>query len=203
MKMLFFAKLSLVASTLCTISMPALAQLPTAPIIQSAEQATLSQEITEIPIYFPADVRVDTDNDTASPITLLLAQDLMNKQGQLLAPMHSLVKAQLVPSEDGLRIAAESILVSGQSIPFQATSSLLPNTTETEMTSEQNGGRQAATMGDIAGGVAGAFGADLEASDQAIFGGKVLGFLFGSSSSPEQTHEVSIPAGTVHILELN
>ena len=202
MKPLFFVKLALAFSTLSVLSTPALAQISTTASTQTTEQATLTKESMEIPIFFPTDITVDIDNTEEFPITLFLAQDLMDVQGNLLAPVNSFVRAQLNPSEDGLQIVAESIVVAGQSIPLRATSSLLPSTTVTQTTGDQNGQRQAARMRDIAGGIAGALGADLETSDQVSFGGSVIGFLVGSSS-PQQVREVRIPAGTVHLLKLD
>ena len=204
----FFAILSAVG----TLAAPALAQSPKLESLQrTANQETTLvspkpsayKEVTELAVIFPSNIRLETSEAATHPMTLFLAQDIIDAQGNLIAPINSPVKAQLMTTENGVTIVAESILASGQSISVRAVSPLIPGITIERAPGDSHRSNQADVFDSLAGGVAGALGADLPAFQQARFGGKVFGYLVGGSSESQQVREVMIPAGTVHILSVD
>ncbi|MEO0768821.1 MAG: hypothetical protein AAFY72_05210 [Cyanobacteria bacterium J06649_4] len=211
MKSMSLIKLFAVLSAVSTFTTPALAQSPTLESLQQtvSKETTLvspkpsSREVAELVVVFPSNIRVETSDEATHPMTLFLAQDIIDNQGNLIAPVNSPVRAQLTTTEDGVIIVADSILASGQSISLRAVSSLIPGTTIKNAVPDSGRRRQAGVFDSLAGGIAGALGADLPTLQQARFGGNVLGYVVGESSEPQQVREVMIPAGTVHILSVD
>ena len=155
----------------------------------------------ELAVIFPNTLRLNVDVSQSYPMTLLLAQTVLDAQGNVIAPAQSPVRASVRAVDNGVQITAESIVVAGRSIPISAASSIIPSHTITQQTSMQQGARYSQAGLVIGDSISAIFDADLDTSFQVGSAGKLLGFLVGVSS-PEQTSEVTIPVGSVHLMRV-
>jgi hypothetical protein len=86
---------------------------------------------TSIPVkYSDAKKIVVTPSETA-PLTLTVAQNVTNSQGTVVIPAGSQVVGQLRPATSGSQFVASSLVVNGQQTQINATSNVIPTTTNT------------------------------------------------------------------------
>ncbi|MFE4106466.1 hypothetical protein [Almyronema epifaneia] len=112
------------------LSQTAMAQTePTVPP-SAVEPTALASVLTEyeailVKVLQTAEYDLSAADGAAIPITLYLAQPILY-QGNVAIAADCPIAARLVPSESGVQIVTEAILVDGQLIPLQATSAIVP-----------------------------------------------------------------------------
>ena len=126
------------AITLCLLNpttLPAFAQIATA---NSQEQNSSIQldsnrttptipQSTAIVVTFPSDFSFDAGDGKNYPITLRLAEPIMDNKGNLVAPANSPVDATLVPTDGDAQIIVKSLIINGKLVPVQAVSRNIPS----------------------------------------------------------------------------
>lgn len=188
------------------IALPASAEV----VISSTTSVTRSQQGALIPqtagviIKLPGAVNVDVGQKQDFPLTVPLAQPLMDLQGNEVVPANTPVSVKLKPENGGARIVAESIVVRGQIVPIQATTAIIPGTTIEQVSGAERARENSGMMGNLFGSVLGATARSsrkAEMFDQGGMIGGAIGILSGMSS-PKNIRVVQLPADSVYVLSL-
>jgi hypothetical protein len=194
--------IALAFSTLTSTILPASAEQPLFTSPQISNQTATIPQSTAIAVKFPVETTVDVGRKQDYPITLFLAQPLLDSDGNIVAPTNSPVSAYLKPAEEGGRIVAESVVVGGRVVPIQASSSVIPGNvitvTSGDKKADQNRGVFSRLLGTLAGAVT---GGKTESIEQAGLLGAGIGIISGITS-PEKVRVVQIPQGSVYVLAL-
>lgn len=171
----------------------------------SVTVAQFNSQALAIAVLVPQDTHVDIGNSQSTPLTLVLAQSLINSQGIEVAPANSLVSAQLVPSGNGAQIIADSVVVNGRALSIRAVSNVIPSisveASNQQATAEINTnslGRTGMAVGCAIGSFAGGE-CDSEAMQTGGSIGLVLG-IFTNQNTSETRQIVQIPQGTLFVL---
>jgi hypothetical protein len=85
-----------------------------------------------VTVMFCNNIKFDAEQRSAFPVTLFLARPLMDAQGNVIAPTNSLVSATVTPTKEGVRLAAEGLVVGGQYIPIQTPQLSVPILSEVQ-----------------------------------------------------------------------
>ncbi|MGF1479722.1 MAG: hypothetical protein ACFB4I_09555 [Cyanophyceae cyanobacterium] len=73
-----------------------------------------------IAITFCSQVQFDAEEQESSfPTTVYLAQPITDVDGNILAPINSLVSAQVTPTDEGVQLHAEALVIGGQYISIE------------------------------------------------------------------------------------
>ncbi len=166
-----------------------------------SSQITIPQS-TGIIVSFPAAVVVDVGQRQDFPLTLPLAQAILDDAGNVIAPENTPVSIVLKPTDGGAQIVAQSLVIAGQIVPIQASSPMIPGTTITHMRANDRAVENGAVWGRIMGSGFGFLGnGDPDRFDRGAMLGSAMGLLSGLRS-PENTRVVQIPQGSVYVLSL-
>jgi hypothetical protein len=196
-----------VALTVSMMGVTALPKMAQAQTVVSVNQSSPSQgavvpQTAGVIITFPAAVTVDVGQKQDYPLTLPLAQALTDSQGRTVVPENTPVSIKLKPTDGGIQIVAESLVVGGQIVPIQAASPVIPGTTITQMKGNQKAVETGAVYGRLGGSIFGVMGGgDPDRFDQGAMVGSALGLLSGLRS-PEKVRIAQIPQGSVYVLAL-
>ncbi len=153
-------------------------------------------------VNFPSAVVVDVGQKDDYPLTLPLFQDLRSASGELLAPANTPITLRVKPHKDGAILVADSIIVNGQVVNIQAQSStMIPGRTVTQRTAQEMAKQNSAVWGNLTTSLAGAAGTSIGTQQQFGFLGAAVGILSGMGS-PDDLRIVEIPAGSVHLLQV-
>lgn len=175
-------------------------QRPT--IQQPAPQSITLPQSTAIIVSFPMSMQIDAGQHKDYPTTLPLAQAIQDSQGRVILPESTPVSISLKPIEGGVQIVAKSIVFNGQVVNLQATGDVIPGTTITQVSSEENAINNGALWGRVIGSVVGfATNADPDQFDRFAMGGYAIGSILGSRS-PKSKRVVLIPQGSVFVLSM-
>jgi hypothetical protein len=82
---------------------------------------------TAIVVTFPSDFSFDVGDGKNYPITLRLAEPIMDNKGNIVAPANSPVDATLLPIDGDAQIVAKSLIINGKLVPIQAVSRTIPS----------------------------------------------------------------------------
>lgn len=200
--------LTLLLSVFAPIVLPATASEVI--VRTSTTTTTTTRQVTMIPqtagvvIKLPAAVTVDVGQKQDYPMTVPLAQPLMDLQGNEVVPMNTPVTIKLKPENGGAKIVAESIVVRGQIVAIQAASAVIPGNTITQQSGADRARENSGVLGNLFGAVMGATAGEsrkASAFDQGGMIGGAIGILSGMTS-PKNIRIVQLPADSVYVLTL-
>lgn len=175
---------------------------PMMPPAQGRGPVTLPQS-TGIIVIFPSEVVIDAGQPRDYPMTLPLAQAIVDGAGNVVVPENTPVSVMLRPTEGGAQVIAQSLVVNGQIVPIEASSPLIPGTTVTHMRANDRAVENGAVWGRLVGSGFGFMsGGDPDEFDRGAMLGSAVGLLSGLRS-PENTRVVQIPQGSVFVLSLS
>ncbi|MCA1991146.1 MAG: hypothetical protein LDL41_03740 [Coleofasciculus sp. S288] len=205
MKKRSLLNVTLAISMLGFATFPALAETRQSNTPLVFDQVVTIPQSTAIVVAFPSNVEIpDVENMQKQPITLILVQPLLDKLGNEVVPANSPINGQLEPSENGVRVLVNSIVVHGRVVPIQSSSLVIPGQVRSASRSREFG----QAVSSLGAGIGDAFGRPSNPSsdaptlgDQLAAGGAVLGTLIGAVS-PRKAHTVMIPQGSVYMLTL-
>lgn len=188
------------------IALPASAEvvLSSTTSVTRTQQGPLIPQTAGVIIKLPGAVNVDVGQKQDFPLTVPLAQPLMDLQGNEVVPANTPVSIKLKPENGGARIVAESIVVRGQIVPIQATTAIIPGTTIEQVSGAERARENSGMMGNLFGSVLGATARSsrkAEMFDQGGMIGGAIGILSGMSS-PKNIRVVQLPADSVYVLSL-
>ncbi|MCU0552449.1 MAG: hypothetical protein MUC48_24220 [Leptolyngbya sp. Prado105] len=191
---------------LTPVALPASAEV----VISSPTSSTRTQQSTLIPqtagviIKLPGAVNIDVGQKQEFPITVPLAQPLMDLQGNEVVPANTPVSVKFKPEKGGARIVADSIVVRGQIVPIQAMTAVIPGNTIEYVSGAERARETSGMMGNLFGSVLGATARSsrkAEMFDQGGMIGGAIGILSGMNS-PKNIRVVQLPADSVYVLAL-
>lgn len=178
---------------------------PTPTTNLSSTPISLAAKLTPssaILVNFPSAVVVDVGQKDDYPLTLPLFQDLRSATGELLAPANTPITLRVKPHKDGAILVSDSIIINGQVVNIQAQSStMIPGRTVTQRTAQEMAKQNGAVWGNLTTALSGAAGTDISTQQQFGFLGAAVGILSGMGS-PDDIRIVEIPAGSVHLLQV-
>lgn len=168
---------------------------------QPVEAQPSAKQSMALIVAFPKSIDFNITNNQQLSTTLILAQPLVSRSGDLLADVNSPVQAQLIATDDGARIQVEAVVSEGRLLPVQAISSTI-SFIEESSTEGQKAGRGAGVWG-RRGLAVGCLFNNCSADNQMMGGsaGAFLGSFIGQGQSDNQKI-VQIPQGSVFILQV-
>lgn len=92
-------------------------------------------EASAITVTFCSTVRFDSKHKSTFPAVAYLARPVMDSNGNVLAPVNSLVNAQLKPTKEGVKISADALVVGGRFIPIKTAQLSVPMLSKTDQQS--------------------------------------------------------------------
>jgi hypothetical protein len=155
-------------------------------------------------ISLPMGVTIDVGQKQDYPLTVPLAQPLLDLQGNTLVPANSPVSIKFKPEQGGARIVAESIVVNGQIVPIQAATDVIPGNTITQREAAEVARQNSAVYGNLLGATMGAIAPLSKKADAFEHGGMIGGAIgiVSGLSSPKNLRVVQLPQGSVYVLAL-
>ncbi|MDH6056275.1 hypothetical protein [Umezakia ovalisporum] len=208
MKIQILLTLGYSISLLGSVTLPASAQpIPTQPITGQSQTQAVSKEIiipqdTAIIVEFPASVTIDVGQDKAYPLTLPLTNAIEDHQGNVLIPENTPVTINLKPTEGGVKIVAQSLVINGRIVAIQASSQTIPGTTITYKRAHDKAVENSSIWSQIGGDTLSFFSqGDPGQFDQGAMLGSIVGFIAGLGSA-ENIRVVQIPQRSVYVLSL-
>ena len=207
MKMQMLFNLTYSIYLLGFITLPASAQpVPPQPTGQSQTQA-VSEDITipqdtAIIVKFPASVTIDVGQSKAYPLTVPLTNAIEDNQGNIIVPKNAPVTINLKPTDGGVKIVAQSLVINGRIVSIKASSQTIPGTTITYKRANDKAVENSSIWSQIGVDTLGFFSqGDPKQFDRGAMLGSIVGFLTGLGS-PENTRVVQIPQSSIYVLSL-
>lgn len=197
--------LALMVSVSAPVALPAKAE-----VVVSSTTTTMIRQGAMVPqtagviIKLPAAITVDVGQKQDYPLTVPLAQPLMDSQGTEVVPVNTPVSIRLKPENGGAKIVADSIVVKGQIVAIQASTAMIPGNTITQQTGADRARENSGVFGNLFGAVMGATAPETRkasAFDQGGMIGGAIGILSGLTS-PKNIRIVQLPADSVYVLTL-
>ncbi len=170
----------------------------------TTRQGAMIPQTAGVVIKLPAAIAVDVGQKQDYPMTVPLAQPLMDSQGNEVVPMNTPVTIKFKPENGGAKIVAESIVVRGQIVAIQAMSAVIPGNTITQQSGADRARENSGMLGNLFGAVMGATAGEshkASAFDQGGMIGGAIGILSGMTS-PKNIRIVQLPADSVYVLTL-
>lgn len=93
--------------------------------VQSS-QGIMIPEASAIAVTFCSAIKFENEREDGFPVTLFLARPLMDDDGGILAPVNSLVNAQVKPTSKGVKIQVDAIVIGGRMIPVKTSTLSIP-----------------------------------------------------------------------------
>lgn len=100
--------------------------IPENPYIQQVRQSAIIPSSSAIAVTFCAGFEVNSKHKSGFPATLFLARPLIDSNGNMIAPVNSLVTAQLKPTGEGVEITAEALVIGGLVVPIKTSTLSIP-----------------------------------------------------------------------------
>lgn len=193
---------ALALSILSPTNLPAIAQTnsTSVSITRTENRSTNLPANMTIVATFPKDVIFEVGQRQAQPITLFLAQPIVDNSGKAIVPANSPIKARLVPVSDGIKIQTQYVAVGGKRLPLKLSSDFIPGQTAREIQALAKAGRLGGFSRDFAILISNTIGLDPYTSDRVTSGLSAFGTIIGVLS-PEQRKIVAIPRGEVVVLD--
>jgi len=198
--------LALTIAISAPVALPATAQVvvsnPTQ--VSSTQSGTMIPQTAGVVIKLPGAVNVDVGQKQDYPLTVPLAQPLMDSQGNEVVPQNTPVSVKLKPENGGARIVAESIVIKGQIVPIQAMTAVIPGNTIEQVSGAERARENSGVFGNLLGSVMGATARTNRSADMFEKGGMIggtIGILSGMTS-PKNVRVVQLPTDSVYVLSL-
>lgn len=173
---------------------------PTEPVTPVAP-VTLGTD-TAIVVQFPLEVTLTIDEGQPYPVSLPLAQDILDAQGNVVVPAQSLVAMQLQPQEGGVKLVASSLVVNGQLVPIEGVGPIIPGTTVTYEDANASATDSSAVFSNLFANAAGLVtSGNPDSYTQGAMLGSVVGTIAGLQSA-ETARIVQIPQNATYVLSL-
>jgi hypothetical protein len=150
-----------------------------------------------IVVGFPNELSLDASKPTTH--MLQLAQPIYDGDGEELLSVNSYINAQLKPTEEGIEIIADAIMIKGRKVALKTTSVVIPGQSLTIKSGMDAAQEQRKAGSGILGSLLGGFGAGSQAMEQGMMLGNAGGWISGLGSG-KKVLVVKIPRGTVHLL---
>jgi hypothetical protein len=150
-----------------------------------------------IVVGFPNELSLDASKPTTH--MLQLAQPIYDADGEELLPVNSYINAQLKPTEEGIEIIADAVMVKGRKVALKTTSVVIPGQSLTIKSGMDAAQEQRKAGSGILGSLLGGFGMGSQAMEQGMMLGNAGGWISGLGSG-KKVLVVKIPRGTVHLL---
>ena len=199
---------ALLLSMSTSFVLPAVAQSTATGTQPSITRTTNSTQITipqtaALMVKFVQPIQMDVGNQSTYPLTLPLAQALMDADGNIIVPEGTPVILNLKPADKGAQLVAQGLVVAGQVVPVQATSDVIPAIKVVKMRTNDKAAENGSIFGRLAGSAMGFLGkGDPEKFDRGAMLGSAGGILTGLFSPKETDWILQIPQDTVHTLKL-
>jgi hypothetical protein len=184
-----------------TNAIPAVAQSIQPSNLQAQSRTSVLPKSSALVIAFPQQVQVDSGKKKSYPMTVLLAQPILDQNGAEVVKANSPVAIELVPHKKDIKIVAKSIIVGGKIVSIQATSPVIPSQKVTVKSGNQKAKNNSKVSASLGGSIVGAFSSDTDGTMKGGYAGNAIGILTGLTSA-KKIRLVNIPQGSVHILEL-
>jgi hypothetical protein len=194
--------LALSCSILGAAALPGFANQPV--VVNSQLSRSVISQTAGVIISLPMGVTIDVGQKQDYPLTVPLAQPLLDLQGNTLVPANSPVSIKFKPEQGGARIVAESIVVNGQIVPIQAATDVIPGNTITQREAAEVARQNSAVYGNLLGATMGAIAPLSKKADAFEHGGMIGGAIgiVSGLSSPKNLRVVQLPQGSVYVLAL-
>ncbi len=191
-------------SLLTSMSLPVIAQTaPSQPSSSSQQESATLAKNTAIIISFPASMTVDISEKQDLPLTVFLKSAITDNQGNVIAPENTPVSIILKPTNGGLKIIAQSLVVNGKVVFIQASSPKLPGASITHKAGYEKAEENGAIWGKIGQNAVGfATGGKVEDTERGSMLGTTLGLVTGLSS-PKKSRVVKINENSIYVLSLD
>jgi hypothetical protein len=176
----------------------------TSTVTTTTQPGNLIPQTAGVVISLPGAITVDVGQKQDYPLTVPLAQPLLNLQGEEIIPANSPVSIKLKPENGGARIVAEAIVVRGQLVKIQAMTDVIPGNTITQQSGADRARENSGVFGNLFGAVMGAAAPEARkasAFDQGGMIGGAIGIVSGLTS-PKNVRIVQLPQGSVYVLSL-
>ena len=98
---------------------------PKPPPSQLNQGITIPQ-FSVIAATFCSAIKFENERDDRFPVTLFLARPIMDNDGSILAPVNSLVNAQVEPTKEGVKIQIDAIVIGGRLISVKTSALSIP-----------------------------------------------------------------------------
>jgi hypothetical protein len=166
-----------------------------------SKKITIPQD-TAIIVSFPKSVTVDVGQNQPYPLTLPLTEAIADAQGNIIVPENTPVTINLEPTNGGVKIVAQSLVINGRIVAIQASSQTIPGTTITYKRSHDKAMENSYMWSQIAGDTLGFFHpGDPRQFDRGAMLGSVVGFFAGLGAA-ENIRVVQIPQSSIYVLSL-
>lgn len=117
-----------VASFLCqALKTPQQASLISSNYIAGVPSQGL-QVRTEIPVFYDVAQKVIVSPQETAPLTLKVAQDIKDNQGNIIIPKGSSIRGELQPQRDGTQFVAREVMIDGKNYSLDASSEIITRT---------------------------------------------------------------------------
>lgn len=117
-----------VASFLCqALKTPQQASLISGNYIAGVPSQGL-QVRTEIPVFYDVAQKVIVSPQETAPLTLKVAQDIKDNQGNIIIPKGSSIRGELQPQRDGTQFVAREVMIDGKNYSLDASSEIITRT---------------------------------------------------------------------------
>lgn len=98
---------------------------PPEPSVQ-LDREVIVPEFSVIAVAFCSAIKFENERDDHFPVTLFLARPIMDANGEIVAPVNSLVSAQVEPTSRGVKIQVDALVVGGRLIPVKTAALSIP-----------------------------------------------------------------------------
>lgn len=85
-----------------------------------------------VTITFCSNIKFDAEQSSSFPVTVFLARPLLDTEGNIIAPINSLVSATVTPTDKGVKIQANALVIGGQYIPIETPTLSVPILSEVQ-----------------------------------------------------------------------
>lgn len=86
------------------------------------------QARTEIPVFYEAAKKVIVAPNETAPLTVQVAQDIKDNQGNTVIPKDSSIIGELQPRDGGTQFVASEVMIDGKRYPLEASSEIITRT---------------------------------------------------------------------------
>jgi hypothetical protein len=93
--------------------------------VQSSQEITIP-EASVVAVTFCSAIKFEDEREDRFPVTLFLARPIMDNDGGILAPVNSLVNAQVEPTSEGVKIQVDAIVIGGRLISVKTSALSIP-----------------------------------------------------------------------------
>jgi hypothetical protein len=193
---------------------PSVSPSPQYPVIPNFAAGQRTPRITipeasAITVTFCSTVRFDSKHRSIFPVVAYLARPVMDNNGNVLAPVNSLVNAQLKPTKEGVQVSVDALVVGGRFVPIKTAQLPVPMLSKTDQQNNYSYSYNDDNLG-IAFNVAN--GLQEWLTDQEILSdsfGDVLGAgltvaagVSRARSRPKNTQVMEVPQGSTLVFPL-